>query len=1052
MATTVDLKLGLNLEIGSVPVALAAEVETGADQRVYTFDGSIQDADTTLQHFLSHVGQQFGLTVQLPPELNLEAKIDYLAGQVIITQPTGGAQTTNLGVAGQFEFITESNDVFKLQFYADAVFGDKTPTGATPFVVGVALDVPLHFSTLPVVGHLPGFKDLTLQQVGFSYTNANPAGGGPPVTFVIPSVTKALNPLFTRNDPTAWQSQTYAITTQQGAPGFQLNSGGFSLTAGLTQSGQTLTSLALPLGLPSQPPPATPAPFSPQATSAPASPVHWVSVNKTFGPVALQKIGLNYAGGEATFGLTAGFSLGGFTLDLEGLAITFPLPLPGQAAGKAISFALQGLGLDLKRGSLEVGGVFVKDASAAGEPSYYGEVMVQAAGFGLKALGGYTPGEPASFFIYANLEAPLGGPPFFFVTGLAAGFGLNRRLQLPTIAQLPSCPLLPGNAPPMGATPSDTVASVLPALKTMFVDQPGEYWVAAGVQFTSFEMITAFALVTVAFGVDMQVGLLGTCAMSFPKGDPSPVAYVEIDLVASLTPSTGLLAVDGQLAPASYVFGGFVQLSGGFAFYTWFDGAYKGDFVVTLGGYHPAFSKPAHYPTVPRLGLSFGLDSFQVTGQAYFALTPALMMGGLSLSATWSSGSISAWLNAGLDFQLNWAPFHYAADAYVQIGVQAIIGWLKLHVQVGADLSIWGPQFGGQANVSLYIVSFTIYFGSPAAAAPPLGWAAFHDQFLPKAPAAQPSQRALRTRPAAATPVAAAPPARNVILTAAVSSGLLQQDLPGYDWLVDPDGFAITTNSVVPATALTWNGAALPNDPAHYAAAATATGPGPFLVKPAAPQTSPSPAGQVWNSTLAIGPMSQGSIQSPQAITLTRLDGRTQQYTACNEVGVQPVLLDSSSALWAANNQLNSPGLVASTLVGVVLMPPVFVPHVVHPVPLSELLFTWGLRTGFTFAVPAASTRFAVTADTDPATQTLRISVVGAGAPAAVAASQHYVLAALADPWVAAQRSALLADLTAHGFGTYTAAQVSLLPEVQASARPLADWPAVGVLGAVLPV
>ena len=1047
MATTVDLKLGLNLEIGSVPVALAAEVETGSEQTVYTFDGSIQDEETTLQYFLSCIGQQFGLTVQLPPELNLEAKIDYLAGQVVITQPTGGPQTTNLGVAGQFEFITESNDTFKLQFYADAVFGTKTTAGATPFVVGVALDMPLNFGSLPVVGHIPGFSDLTLQQVGFSYTNANPASGGPPVTFVIPSVTSTPNLLFTRNDPTAKQRQTYAITTSDGAPGLQLNSGGFSLTAGLTQAGQSLSSLALPLNLASQPPPVTPAPFAPQTTSAPASPVHWIGVNKTFGPVSLQKIGLNYAGGEATFGLTAGFSLGGFTLDLEGLSITFPLPLPGQTASKAVSFDLQGLGLDIKRDSLEVGGVFVKDGSSAGEPSYYGEVMVQAASFGLKAMGGFTPGPPASFFIYANLEAPLGGPPFFFVTGLAAGFGINRRLLLPTIAQLPSCPLLPANAPAMGTTPSETVATVLPILKTMFVDQPGEYWVAAGVQFTSFEMITAFALVTVAFGVDVQVGLLGTCAMSFPKGNPSPVAYVEIDLVASLTPSTGLLAVDGQLSPASYVFGGFVQLSGGFAFYTWFDGAHKGDFVVTLGGYHPAFSKPPHYPTVPRLGLHFGLDSFQVTGQAYFALTPALMMAGISLSATWSSGSISAWLNAGLDFLLGWAPFHYQADAYIQIGVQAKIGWIKIYVQVGADLRIWGPPFGGQAQVSLSIVSFTIYFGSGAASAPPLGWAAFHNQFLPKAPATTTRLPALRARS-----LAADPPVRSVIITATVSDGLLQKDVAGYDWIVDPDGFAITTNSVIPATALTWNSTALPNDSAQYAADAMATGTGPFLVKPEAPQTSPSPAGQVWNSALAIGPMSQPGIQSLQTIRLTKRDSGTQHDTPYNEVGVQPVLLDSSSALWAVNNQLNGPGLVTSTLVGVVITPPVFVPDVVHSVPLSELLFTWGLRTGFTFAVPGASTRFQVTATENPGTQTLSIAVTGPGAPTSVVASQHYVLEALADPWIAAQRDALLADLTANGFATYIGAQVNLTPEVQANARPLVDWPSVGVLGTVLPV
>ena len=74
----------------------------------------------------------------------------------------------------------------------------------------------------------------------------------------------------------------------------------------------------------------------------------------------------------------------------------------------------------------------------------------------------------------------------------------------------------------------------------------GQYWVAAGIAFTSFEMIQAQAVISVSFGVDLQIGVVGTCSMTFPTGDPDPVAYVEIDVVASFTPSTGLLAVDGQ--------------------------------------------------------------------------------------------------------------------------------------------------------------------------------------------------------------------------------------------------------------------------------------------------------------------------------------------------------------------------------------------------------------------------------------------------------------------------------------------------------------------------
>ena len=36
-----------------------------------------------------------------------------------------------------------------------------------------------------------------------------------------------------------------------------------------------------------------------------------------------------------------------------------------------------------------------------------------------------------SLFIFASLVAPLGGPPWFFITGVAGGFGFNRSLPAP---------------------------------------------------------------------------------------------------------------------------------------------------------------------------------------------------------------------------------------------------------------------------------------------------------------------------------------------------------------------------------------------------------------------------------------------------------------------------------------------------------------------------------------------------------------------------------------------------------------------------------------------
>jgi hypothetical protein len=1051
MVTTVDLRVGLNLTIGNVPISLDAQVDEQASGTVYTFDGSVQDAIIPLGEFLSYIGLQFGVTAQLPPELNLTAAIDYLVGQIILTKPQRGVATTQVGAVGQFTLTTEAG-ALTLHFYADSSPGAQGQNDQ--YVVGAAIETDLNFTNLPLVGDIPGFGDLTLTHLGFSYSNASTTPGGTPPAFVIPQVSASPNPLYTRSDPNASQAKVYAITNTNPPQNFTLASGGFSLTVGLIDSATqaTIDNFALPMALPN----ATSesvlpvlAPYYPQPTSPPAGPVHWVDINRSFGPVSLQKIGLNYSAGEATFGISAGFTVGGFVLDLEGLAITFPLPLPGSAAGSTISFDLDGLAMDFTKAAVSISGGFLR-----AQQNFYGQVVVQTQTFGLKALGGYTPASdsaPASFFLYANVSVPLGGPPFMFVTGLAGGFGINRTLILPTLDQLPGYVLLPANAPAQAATPNLTIANVLPQLETAFLDRPGEYWAAAGVQFTSFEMIQSFAVLTVTFGVDCQVALLGSSAMTLPTGDPNPIAYIEIDMVASYSASSDLLAVQGKLSPASFLYGSFCRPLGGFAFYTWFGGDHRGDFVVTLGGYNPSFSsavRPSYYPSVPRLSMSFGLGPFHVTGQAYYALTPAMMMAGQTMSATWSSGPVSAWFDTGVDFLVAWAPFHYQADAYVTIGCSVDLWLFTLRVQVGADLTVWGPPFGGRAHVDLDVVSFTISFGSDGSTPLPLDWAGFTSRLLPPdtpgAPAHQSRSSLARGAPS--------PPSESNIVKASVTAGLVGAGLDGYDWFLDPNDFAILTNSVVPANGAAWTlssatTATIASTVSSYNATAIDVTDGPYLNLPASTQTFSST--QVWNPTLCVAPLNQSNVQSLHSVTLKMSgtsDGPGVFSQFVKEVSVEPMLMQSSAALWAQYNPsltVGAPPFVPSTLVGLRITPIPRVPDQVRDLPLWDLLFDPGNATGFSYTSTQVASGYTVVSTIDTATESLTIGVSGAQTESLV--NQDYVLSALDDAWVTSQRAAILSDLNLNGFSTYAPAEVDV--SELATSTALTDWPIVALLG-----
>ena len=320
-------------------------------------------------------------------------------------------------------------------------------------------------------------------------------------------------------------------------------------------------------------------------------------------------------------------------------------------------------------------------------------------------------------------------------------------------------------------------------------------------------MIQVSAVLSVAFGVELQVGLIGCASMTLPVNEPEPIAYVQIDFELALTPSSGLIAAFGKITPASFLYGGMVHLSGGFAFSAWFAGPASGNFVLTVGGYNPHYDKPASYPDVPRLQMRFGVDSLNVTGEAYFALVPHAMMAGLAIHATWSLGPLDAWFDARLDFLLDWKPFHYEAEGHVEIGVSFTIDvWfvtIRITVHVGVALQIWGPPFGGRAHVDLDVVSFTISFGDQPTHKP-VDWTGFQ-QFLPSVNAVPPNRRR-NLEAGDASAAATNKPLVNVLVASGLLKAFEARESPdGLDWLVDPNGFVLATQSAAPCTDAAFN-------------------------------------------------------------------------------------------------------------------------------------------------------------------------------------------------------------------------------------------------------
>lgn len=641
----------------------------------------------------------------------------------------------------------------------------------------------------------------------------------------------------------------------------------------------------------------------------------WFDVKKALGPVAVQRVGLAYQTGNVWLLFDASISLAGLTIGLDGFAAGSPLK------EFRPQVRLEGLSLGYSGGGVEISGAFISSNPESGDAVYLGEAVIKTQAFNLCALGAYgktTQGDP-TVFLFALMDYPLGGPAFFYVTGLALGYGYNSRIHLPPVEKVRDFSLVRAVMPDdRRPNPFLKAATPLDNLRAMGKDvepSQGDQWLAAGVRFTSFKMAESFALLVVKLGSRNEVALLGLTRLAVPAEASTPIAYAEIMLEASFLPDEGRLSVEGRLSPASYVLSGDCRLTGGFAFCTWFKGPHAGDFVVTLGGYHPRFDKikPAHYPNVPRLAFLWQVDShLTMKGWAYFALIPSGLMAGGRLEVAWQCGDVKAWYSLEANFWINWEPFHYEADVHIHVGASYRLNLLftsvTISVHVGADLSLWGPPFAGEVRIDLCVFTITIAFGDSHPNRETIEWARFKQAFLPAEPAGAPLLAA----------TSEVTPTRTVCMIR-VEGGLLKdlsrEPNSACSWIIHPELFELATQSAIPSKSATFNDAEV--------------------------------AGGAWRKDIGIRPMGirrDDDFTSHHRVSLRRRNPSTGNYEPVRDLTLQPILSGAPKALWGddglpADGSSNADLVIENVLSGFHFTPRVRAPLLLKDMELEPLLY-----------------------------------------------------------------------------------------------------------------
>ncbi|KAF5621321.1 uncharacterized protein FTJAE_11350 [Fusarium tjaetaba] len=471
---------------------------------------------------------------------------------------------------------------------------------------------------------------------------------------------------------------------------------------------------------------------------------------KDTGPIAISNVSLKYKAKtlsitfDATFQLgPIGFSLLGFTLNSRFKSLD---ELP------AISVNIDGLAASFDRRPLTIAGIIVHGNDGAMD-YYAGGLIIGFRPYQFQAAGFYgviTLANSNSFqsvFVFAKLNGPLMTLAFAEISGICGGFGYNSSVRLPSIDQVSDFPFINSSS----LSNNDNAQQVLMELVSptgggWFQPLDSTYWGAIGMKLSAFRMLSVDAVVAVQFGDSVKLGIFAVATCDIPSSNSRlKLAHAELGIAAVLDFDYGFLKIEAQLSPRSYILSPNCHLTGGFALCYWFDApladrARIGDFVFTLGGYHQAFRVPVGYPNPPRLGISWDLGGgLSISGEAYFAITTKACMAGGRLHAAFKAGPLSAWFDAFANFLINYRPFYFDMSAGVSVGVGFSIDFWFIHirisVQIGAELYLWGPPVAGRVHVDFWIVAFDINFGDHHPKIDPVSLSDFYELVLQDSPA-----------------------------------------------------------------------------------------------------------------------------------------------------------------------------------------------------------------------------------------------------------------------------------------------------------------------------
>jgi hypothetical protein len=438
------------------------------------------------------------------------------------------------------------------------------------------------------------------------------------------------------------------------------------------------------------------------------------------GPIEIDnltfRVGIEAAG--FPIGLTANIkaALGPLQAVVENLGVEAVLALPPGGDGNIGPFDLtfrfkppNGVGMSLDVGIVKGGGYLFIDTEKG---EYAGALEFVIADFlSVAAIGLITTQNPDgspgfSLLIIITAEFP-GGIQLgygFKLIGVGGLFGLNRTMDLQALMEG-----VRTGAVESVMFPQDVVANaprILSDLRAFFPSKEGTFLIGPMVKLGWGTPTLISASVGVIIEIPGNIALVGILQVALPTAD-EPLLNLQVNFAGALEFDKQRLYFFAALFDSRILF---MTISGEMGLLVaWGD---QPEFVLSVGGFHPAFDPPPlPFPTPQRITVSIlDEDWGRIRVTNYFAITSNSVQFGASAELWFGFDAIAIDGHIGFDALFRFSPFYFIVELSASVSLKVFgMGVFSIHLQLMLEgTSPWRAR--GEGSISFFFFDVSANF------------------------------------------------------------------------------------------------------------------------------------------------------------------------------------------------------------------------------------------------------------------------------------------------------------------------------------------------------